>query len=278
MRIQHTIAGGDGLQLNVMEWGKADGPAIFFIHGWSQTYMSWLKQIESALADEFRLVAMDLRGHGMSEAPLERAAYTESQLWADDVKAVIDALQLNRPVLVGWSYGGIVITDYLRAYGDAAIAGINFVGGAVQLNEQALGTLIGPGFFEVLPNATSNDLEVSIDAMRNFIDRCFVAKLSRTDYERLLCWNMTVRPDVRASLAARDVSGVEPLSGLAVPALVTQGRADVTVLPAMAQLILDSCPILNWPISSAPRMRDKAQRRAGADPRSVGGREICRKL
>ena len=241
MRKQHQIAGGGGLKLNVLEWGRPEGAPILFIHGWSQTYMTWLKQVESALADEFRLVALDLRGHGLSEAPHEQAAYTQSQFWADDVKAVIDTLGLVQPVLVGWSYGGLVMTDYVRGYGDAAIAGINFVCAAVRLDEAALGTLIGPGFYEIFPRATAHDLETSIDAMREFIERCFSVKLSRADYERVLCWNMTVRPDVRASLGAREVNGADALASLRKPALVTQGRKDTIVLPAMADFILAHC-------------------------------------
>ena len=65
------------------------------------------------------LVAYDLRGHGMSEAPLEAEHYTDGALWADDVAAIIDQLRLDRPVLVGWSYGSFVICDYVRAHGQA---------------------------------------------------------------------------------------------------------------------------------------------------------------
>ena len=179
---------------------------------------------------------------GMSESPVGAHHYSESRLWAEDVAAIIEALKLDKPLLVGWSYGGLVMTDYVRAFGDGGIAGINFVCAAVQLNEAALGTLVGPGFYEVFPRATSGDLEESIDAMREFIDRCFAVKLSRTEYERVLCWNMTARPDVRASLAARDVDGRDALASMQVPALVTQGREDETVLPAMADFILEHCP------------------------------------
>jgi non-heme chloroperoxidase len=124
----HTVRGGGGLRLHVREWGRADGPPILLIHGFSQNHLCWAKQYESALADEFRLVAFDLRGHGMSEAPLEPEHYTYGDLWADDVAAIIDELGLDRPVLVGWSYGAFVIGDYVRAYGQDRIAGIDFVG------------------------------------------------------------------------------------------------------------------------------------------------------
>src|SRR5207342_6306 len=85
----HTVRGGGGLRLHVREWGKVDGPPILFVHGWSQNHLCWVKQYESSLADEFRLVAFDLRGHGMSEAPLEPEHYTDGKLWADDLAAII---------------------------------------------------------------------------------------------------------------------------------------------------------------------------------------------
>ena len=69
--------------------------------------LAWSRQLDSELARDHRLVAMDLRGHGLSEKP--RDAYGDSRLWADDVRAVIDALNLDRPVLCGWSHGPLVI-------------------------------------------------------------------------------------------------------------------------------------------------------------------------
>ena len=93
---RYTVSGGGGLRLHVREWGKSDGPPILLIHGWSQNHLCWVRQYESALADEFRLVAFDLRGHGMSEAPLEAEHYTDGALWADDVAAIIDQLRLER--------------------------------------------------------------------------------------------------------------------------------------------------------------------------------------
>src|SRR5215208_6534215 len=123
----HTVRGGGGLRLHVREWGRPDGTPILFIHGWSQNHLCWAKQYESALADEFRLVAYDLRGHGMSEAPLEPEHYTEDMLWSDDVAAIIEELDLDRTVLVGWSYGSIVICDYLREHGEERVAAVNFV-------------------------------------------------------------------------------------------------------------------------------------------------------
>ena len=90
----HTVRGGDGLKLHVREWGESNAPPILFIHGWSQHHLCWQAQIESPLAGNFRLVAMDLRGHGQSEAPLDAGNYTRGELWAEDVRNVQQELKL----------------------------------------------------------------------------------------------------------------------------------------------------------------------------------------
>src|SRR6266700_7717782 len=238
----HALRGGGGLRLHVREWGKADGPPILFIHGWSQNHLCWARQYDSALADEFRLVAYDLRGHGMSEAPLEREHYTDAKAWADDVAAIIEELRLDRPVLVGWSYGAFVICEYVRAYGQDRIAAINFVEGAVKLGEAAFGTLIGPGFLDHFVDATADDLPTNIRGMRAFLKACLAKPLPADDFETALCWNIVVAPQIRAGLAARQIDADDILRALEVPLLVTQGRADTVVLPAMAEHVLATCP------------------------------------
>jgi non-heme chloroperoxidase len=238
----HTVHGGGGLQLHVREWGKADGPPILFIHGWSQNHLCWDKQYQSALRDEFRLVACDLRGHGMSEAPPEAAHYTDGKLWADDLAAIIEQLGLERPVLVGWSYGAFVICDYVRAYGQDRIAAVNFVGGGVKLGQAASGTLIGPGFLDHFADVTADDLPTSIRGMRGLVKAFAAEPLAAEDAETLLGASMVVAPRIRANLAAREIDDDDILRALTVPLLVTQGRADTIALPAMAEHILATCP------------------------------------
>jgi non-heme chloroperoxidase len=238
----HTVQGGGGLRLHVREWGKVDGPAILFIHGWSQNHLCWGKQYDGTLADEFRLVAYDLRGHGMSEAPLEPEHYTDAKLWADDVAAIIDELGLDRPVLVGWSYGPFVISDYVRAHGQDQIAAINFVEGLTKLGEAAFGTLIGPGFLDHFAGATADDLPTNLQAMRSFVRACVVKPVSDDDLETAVCWNVVVPAAIRSHLAARQLDCDDVLRTLDVPLLVTHGRADSVVLPAMAEHVLTTCP------------------------------------
>jgi non-heme chloroperoxidase len=238
----HTVRGGGGLRLHVREWGKPDGPPIVFIHGLSQSHLCWTKQYHSALAGQFRLVAYDLRGHGMSEAPLEQEAYTDAKLWADDLAAVIDRLHLDRPVLVGWSYGGFVICDYVREYGQDRVGAIDFVAGAVKLGPAAFGTLIGPGFLNNFADLTADDLPTSIRGVRGLVKAFPAAPFGTDDAEMLIASSMTVPARIRAHLGAREIDEDDVLRTITVPLLVTQGRADTVVLPAMAEHVLATCP------------------------------------
>lgn len=238
----HEVTGGGGLRLHVREWGAENGAPILLIHGWSQNHLFWAKQYESSLADEFRLVTYDLRGHGMSEAPLEAQHYTDARLWADDVEAIIDELGLDRPVLVGHSYGGFIICDYVRAHGQAKIRGINLVGAATTATEAAFGTLIGPGFLDHVEGATADDLPTNIQSMRSLLRGMPAKPLSEKELETALCWNMVVPAQIRANLFAREIDSDDVLRRLEVPVLVTHGRADTVVLPAMPEHVLQVCP------------------------------------
>lgn len=235
----HTVVGGGGLKLHVREWGKPDAAAILFLHGWSQTHLCWSKQYQSPLAEQFRLVAIDIRGHGQSEAPFGSESYTSGALWADDVKNVIEALKLDRPVLVGWSYAGLIICDYIRRYGDEGVAGVNFVGAVAGIGDQWFGTHIGPGFLENAPPACSEDQAVALSAIQNFLHACFVKPVAASDMELAMGWNMLVHPQIRANLIGREEDFTSELRRMTKPVLVTYGNRDTVVMPSMAKVIQD---------------------------------------
>jgi non-heme chloroperoxidase len=238
----HTVRGGGGLRLHVREWGPASGPPILLIHGWSQSHLCWAGQYEGALAKDFRVVAFDLRGHGKSEAPLESEHYTDDDLWADDVAAIVERLELDRPVLVGWSYGTLLICDYVRKHGTDRIGAIAFVEPVVKLGPAAFGTLIGPGFLEHFPDMTADDLATNIRGVRGFVRACLATSLPAAEIETAVAWNVAVPAQIRANLAAREIDDDDVVRAIDVPLLVTQGREDRVVLPAMAEHVLATCP------------------------------------
>src|SRR5580658_9261243 len=173
----------DGLTISAQEYGNPNGPGIVFIHGFSQSHLSWMRQTDSDLTKEFHIVTYDLRGHGNSDKPLEAARYRDSKAWGDEVQAVIDAAGLKRPVLVGWSYAGRVISDYLATHGSGQLAGINFVDAPIKADPALIGDNL-----KNLPLMASEDLVTNIAATRAFLHGCFSKQPGADDYETMLAF------------------------------------------------------------------------------------------
>jgi pimeloyl-ACP methyl ester carboxylesterase len=123
------IVSADGVPLALAESSGTGSPAIVMIHGLGQSMWSLLPALQSPLCARVKCLAFDLRGHGQSGKPWARESYLETKRWAEDVAGVIAAGGVQRPILLGWSYGTIVIADYVRHFGVEGIAGIVYVGG-----------------------------------------------------------------------------------------------------------------------------------------------------
>jgi non-heme chloroperoxidase len=229
----HTVTGGGGLQLHVEETGNPDGRPILFIHGFSQCRLAWSKQLNSDLANDFRLVAMDIRGHGLSAKP--RDAYGDAKLWADDVQAVIGVLGLDRPILSGWSYGGVIICDYVRVHGEGRIGGIHLVAAVTKLGTDGALAVLGADFLTLVPGFFSNDVEESVRSLHAFLRMCTYAEPSPADLYFFLGYNVTVPPYVRQGLFSRTLENDDLLPQLRTPVLITHGEKDAIVLSVAAE-------------------------------------------
>jgi non-heme chloroperoxidase len=228
----HRISGGAGCQLYVEEAGNRDGPPVLFIHGISQSRLAWRRQLTSDLGRSLRLIAVDLRGHGESECPHD--AYGEPFLWADDIQAVITTLGLNRPILCGWSYGGIVIGDYLRCHGERALGGVVLVAAASRMGEPAM-PFLGPDYVSLSPGLVSTTVEESSAALRTFVGMCTATPLDAEDFYSVLGYNAAVPPHVRQAMMSRTVDHDDVFARLEARTLIVHGLADPVVLPAMSQ-------------------------------------------
>jgi non-heme chloroperoxidase len=194
----HKITAGGGIQLHLVETGNSNGRPIVFIHGFSQCWRAWGRQLNSDLADDHRLVAMDMRGHGLSDKP--REGYSDSRLWADDVKAAITALRLDHPILCGWSYGPLLIFDYIRHYGEGDIGGVHMVGGISKLGSEEAASVITPELLNLLPGFFSTEVEESVRSLELLLRMCFAHKPSWEDLCLMLGYNVSVPPYVRQAL------------------------------------------------------------------------------
>jgi non-heme chloroperoxidase len=236
----YTVQGGGGVTLRAREWGNSEGPGILFVHGWSQCDLCWRRQVAGVLAARFRLITFDNRGHGESDKPRDADSYREGRLWADDLAAVIEETRLEKPVVVAWSYGGLIVTDYIRFHGESNVAGIDLVGGAVLLRPPRFDH-VGPGLLENAQDACAPDLAANIEATRRFLRACTVQPLHEDLWSAALCWNMVVPPEIRGALFARRIDADDVLASLSIPVLVTHGRDDRIILPSMAKHTLAVC-------------------------------------
>ena len=100
--VRHEYVDAGGVRTHVALAGPDDAPPVLLVHGWPQNWWAW-RHVIPALADRFRVIAPDLRGHGWTAAPA--AGYDKEQL-ASDVLAVLDALGIQRATWVGHDWGG----------------------------------------------------------------------------------------------------------------------------------------------------------------------------
>lgn len=220
----YTVTAPDGVAIAVQEAGDPDGPPVIFVHGLLGSHLSWERQVESPELQRYRLITFDLRGHGRSGHPERADAYAEGQRWADDLAAVIAGSGARQPVLVGWSLGAAVTTNYLATYGDADIAGALYVGGVVELE---------PGQIVPHPDTyagmASPDLRTHLDAEREFVVLCFETRPDVDTFERLLANAATASADMQDAVQGMSLDAPAGLGAMHKPLLLIYGARDALV-------------------------------------------------
>lgn len=223
---EYTVESSDGVSIAVEETGSLAGQPIVFVHGLLGSRINWDKQTSDPDMQRFRLITYDLRGHGQSGKPDDAAAYKDGDRWADDLAAVLKESKAKNPVLVGWSLGGVVLSNYLAAHGDAGIGGLVYVDGVIELKPD----LITP-HPEVYAGLASQDLRTHLDAVRTFLALCFQTQPDRATFERLLSNAATASWLMTRTVPSMTVQAEEGLPRAKVPVLLIYGGKDNLVLP-----------------------------------------------
>ncbi|MFE4518211.1 alpha/beta fold hydrolase [Kitasatospora sp. NPDC056783] len=113
--LRHSTVTADGIPLHVVESGAPEGRPFLFLHGWPESWRTWLGVMEAAARDQARIIAIDLPGIGGST----RAAGDGSKLrLARTVHALVRELGLTGATLVGHDAGGMAAYAYLRQFAD----------------------------------------------------------------------------------------------------------------------------------------------------------------
>ncbi|VVO76515.1 Non-heme chloroperoxidase [Pseudomonas fluorescens] len=109
----------DGVEIFYKDWGPRDAQVIFFHHGWPLSADDWDAQMLFFLANGYRVIAHDRRGHGRSTQVWDGH---DMDHYADDVAAVVDHLGAQGAVHVGHSTGGGEVIHYIARHGEDRVS------------------------------------------------------------------------------------------------------------------------------------------------------------
>ena len=132
-----TITTSDGTSIYYKDWGS--GPPVVFSHGWPLNADAWESQMFYLASHGCRCIAHDRRGHGRSSQPWNG---NTMDTYADDLRDLIDALDLKGTTLVGHSTGGGEVARYIGRHGTSRVARVVLVGAVTPL---MLKTAANPG-------------------------------------------------------------------------------------------------------------------------------------
>lgn len=228
-----TVRSVDGVALAVMEQGDRRLPGILFLHGFGQSKLSFRRQFGSDLADRYHLVAFDLRGHGASAKPDDPAAYSDPRRSAEDVAAVMRATGLVRPVMVAWSYGGVVAGDYLRAFGASNLSGLvlaGTLGGFTRANDPLPLALadVASRMRSASDQTRANDLAANIAGARTISDAYASATSTSEDRQILFATELMLPAYVRRAMAERPSDNTDVVGKLAnLPIVLVRGETEL---------------------------------------------------
>jgi non-heme chloroperoxidase len=225
-----TITTKDGTEVYYKDWGK--GPVVTFSHGWPLSSDAWDGQMLFLVHNGFRVVAHDRRGHGRSS---QASSGNDMDGYADDLAAVIEALDLKDAILVGHSTGGGEVARYIGRHGTKRVA------------KAVLIAAVPPIMLKSAANPEGLPMEV-FDSMRSSLtkDRSQFykdlaiqfyganrpgAKVSQGILDQFWLWSMQagLKNAYESIKAFSETDFTEDLKKIYVPTLVMHGEDDQIV-------------------------------------------------
>jgi non-heme chloroperoxidase len=225
-----TITIKDGTEIYYKDWGK--GPVVTFSHGWPLSSDAWDGQMLFFTQNGFRVVAHDRRGHGRSSQP---SSGNDMDGYADDLAAVIEALDLKDAVLVGHSTGGGEVVRYIGRHGTKRVTKAVLIAAVPPL------MLKTPANPEGLPMEVFDNMRSSLRKDRSQFYKDLAtqfyganrpgAKVSQGILDQFWLWSMQagLKHAYESIKAFSETDFTEDLKKIDVPTLVLHGEDDQIV-------------------------------------------------
>jgi non-heme chloroperoxidase len=229
-RTASTIITQDGTQIYYKDWGT--GPAVTFSHGWPLNADMWDGQMLFLAQNGYRTIAHDRRGHGRSS---QASTGNDMDGYADDLAAVIEALDLRDVTLVGHSTGGGEVARYIGRHGTSRVAKAVLIAAVPPL---LLKTGANP---EGLPIEVFDGLRASLlndraQTFRDFAHQFYGANrpganVSQGVLDQFWLWSMQagLKNAYESIKAFSETDFTEDLKKFDVPTLVLHGEDDQIV-------------------------------------------------
>ena len=235
-----TLKTKDGTEIYYKDWGTGD--PVVLCHGWPLSADAWDPQMLFLGQNGYRVIAHDRRGHGRSSQPWNG---NDMNTYADDLAAVIEALDLKGATLVGHSTGGGEVARYIGRHGTKRLAGAVLIGAVVPVMLKSAANPAG------LPISAFDEIRAAVVADRSqfFKDLSMPfygynkpgAKISqgvRDSFwsQGMLC-SVVGAYDCIKAFSETDMT--EDLKKIDVPTLILHGDAD-QIVPITASAALSS--------------------------------------
>jgi non-heme chloroperoxidase len=225
-----TITTKDGTEIYYKEWGQ--GPVVTFSHGWPLNADAWDGQMLFLAQHGFRVVAHDRRGHGRSSQASE---HNDMDGYADDLAAVIEALDLRDATLIGHSTGGGEVARYIGRHGTGRVAKAVLIAAVppIMLKTEANPEGLPIGVFDAIRAGVAGDRSQYYKdlAIAFYGANRPGAKVSQGTLDQFWLWSMQAgaKNAYESVKAFSETDFTEDLKKFDVPTLVLHGEDDQIV-------------------------------------------------
>ncbi|MGS2726487.1 alpha/beta fold hydrolase [Psychroserpens sp. BH13MA-6] len=209
-----------------------EGQPVILIHGWPLSRKSWEHQVWKIVESGYRCISYDRRGFGISSFPWNNYDYSSL---ASDLNEIIEQLDLNDAIIVGFSMGGGEVVRYFTDYGSDKIAKAALISSIIPLVKQKDDNPDGvpekdlEGIKEALESDRVGFLKEFHKGFYNYDDNKDRVSEAQLEYDFIIASHASPRGTIEAAKAWMHTDFRSELKNVDVPTLIVHGDADSTV-------------------------------------------------